>query len=213
METIREKIEGAARLHHLFSINQFKDDDVRLEMRKLAEKIGVQSLIERCKELPLKKEILIEDIRCTSPISTSTPQKQETPFSNSTCICWNDRTNTSLDSSQIQEKSSNKVIQEIVEEDEEEHSKMADSGLGGCDRCEGNEKLTRACSCQSFEDANNICDKSNNSDDLEEDCFEANAKPSIQTPFEANSHLHCHASSLHLPELDENDGLDQKTQK
>jgi len=46
-----------------------------------------------------------------------------------------------------------------MEEDEEDHSKMADSGLGGCDKCEGNYKLVRACSCQSFEDTANVCDK------------------------------------------------------
>lgn len=45
------------------------------------------------------------------------------------------------------------------EDDEEEHSKMADSGLGYCNRCEGNEKLIRTCSCQSFEDPTNASSK------------------------------------------------------
>lgn len=55
---------------------------------------------------------------------------------------------------------------------------------------------------------------SNNSDDIEED-FERHPKPILenQLPFEANSHLHCHASSLNIPDLEENEGLDHKTIK
>lgn len=103
-----------------------------------------------------------------------------------------------------------------MEEDEEDHSKMADSGLGGCDRCEGDDaKLKRACSCQSFEDATIACAKSNNSDDLEEeDCFGSSQKPSeIPTPFQPNSHLYCHSSNLNLMDWDDVQGVDQKTQK
>uniref|UniRef100_A0A9I3EI59 DH domain-containing protein n=1 Tax=Anopheles dirus TaxID=7168 RepID=A0A9I3EI59_9DIPT len=97
------------------------------------------------------------------------------------------------------------------DEEDEELSKMADSGLGGCDRCEGNAKLERTCSCQSFDDAKNVC---NNSDDLDEDCFEGISKPplDLQIPLQANAHLYCHASNLQLY-YEENNPFDQKTQK
>uniref|UniRef100_A0A182R0Z4 DH domain-containing protein n=1 Tax=Anopheles farauti TaxID=69004 RepID=A0A182R0Z4_9DIPT len=97
------------------------------------------------------------------------------------------------------------------DEEDEELSKLADSGLGGCDRCEGNAKLERTCSCQSFEDAKNVC---NNSDDLDEDCFEGISKPplDLQIPLQANAHLYCHASNLQL-DYEENNPFDQKTQK
>uniref|UniRef100_A0AAG5D9S6 DH domain-containing protein n=1 Tax=Anopheles atroparvus TaxID=41427 RepID=A0AAG5D9S6_ANOAO len=97
------------------------------------------------------------------------------------------------------------------DEEDEELSKMADSGLGGCDRCEGNAKLERTCSCQSFDDPKNMC---NNSDDLDEDCFEGISKPSLdlQIPLQANAHLYCHASNLQL-DYEENNPFDQKTQK
>uniref|UniRef100_A0A4Y0BMR3 DH domain-containing protein n=2 Tax=Anopheles funestus TaxID=62324 RepID=A0A4Y0BMR3_ANOFN len=97
------------------------------------------------------------------------------------------------------------------EEEDEELSKMADSGLGGCDRCEGNSKLERTCSCQSFDDPKNVC---NNSDDLDEDCFEGISKPplDLQIPLQANAHLYCHASNLQL-DYEENNPFDQKTQK
>lgn len=60
-------------------------------------------------------------------------------------------------------------------------------------------------------DFNFFC--SNNSDDLDEDCFES-AKQSLdlQAPLQANAHLYCHASSLQL-ELEDNHIFDQKTQK
>ncbi|XP_058122091.1 uncharacterized protein LOC131294118 [Anopheles ziemanni] len=97
------------------------------------------------------------------------------------------------------------------DEEDEELSKMADSGLGGCDRCEGNAKLERTCSCQSFDDPKNMC---NNSDDLDEDCFEGISKPplDLQIPLQANAHLYCHASNLQL-DYEENNPFDQKTQK
>ncbi|XP_053672805.1 uncharacterized protein LOC128723122 [Anopheles nili] len=97
------------------------------------------------------------------------------------------------------------------EEEDEELSKMADSGLGGCDRCDGNAKLERTCSCQSFDDPKNVC---NNSDDLDEDCFEGISKPplDLQIPLQANAHLYCHASNLQL-DYEENNPFDKKTQK
>lgn len=56
---------------------------------------------------------------------------------------------------------------------------------------------------------------SNNSDDLEEDCFEGNLKQMLdfQSPLQPNAHLYCYASNLDLPEFENNSGLDPKTQK
>lgn len=104
-----------------------------------------------------------------------------------------------------------------ADEDEEDHSKMADSGLGGCDRCEGNDSnLKRACSCQSFEDATLACAKSNDSDDLgeeEEDCFNDQKPIEMPVSFQPNSHLFSHSSNLNLFDLDDVHGVDQKAQK
>ncbi|XP_055707443.1 uncharacterized protein LOC129804301 isoform X2 [Phlebotomus papatasi] len=214
LETTRERIEGAARLHHLLGLH-LKEDDVQQEMQKLAEKIGDPGLIERCRDNAKARS------KCENPIETSTPQRlppaKTTPVS--ICDCWMDRmdpdTKQPLPLLAEEENEDRELSEEAnLEEDEEEHSKLADSGLGGCDRCEGNDKLTRACSCQSFEDATLACVKSNNSDDLEEDCFESQKQHTdIPAPFQPNSHLHCHSSNLHLTELDEETGLDQKTQK
>lgn len=35
----------------------------------------------------------------------------------------------------------------------------------------------------------------------------------FSTPFQPNAHLYCYSSSMDLPELDNNSGLDAKTQK
>lgn len=113
---------------------------------------------------------------------------------------------------------------DATEEDEEDHSKMADSGLGGCDRCEGQEnvKLNRACSCQSFEDATMMI-KSNDSDDMDgedeeeddEECFGRNGKDGDHglMSFQPNSHLFSYSSNLNMDLEAEVPGIDQKTQK
>lgn len=56
---------------------------------------------------------------------------------------------------------------------------------------------------------------SRNSDELEEDCFEGNAKELLdyQTPLQPNSHLYSYSSNLNLPEFENCYGLDPKTQK
>lgn len=200
LEGFREKIEGAVRFHHLLK-SQVKDDNIRHEMEKLAHKIGVPTLIEKILQ---KKDV---------EILTSTPQKKSSEYSSSSCNCWENNSNSNKNSTILPPLLEEIQSKENLEEDEEDHSKMADSGLGGCDRCEGNNKMTRACSCQSFEDAANMYDKSNNSDDLED--FEGISKPSIDlhSPLQPNAHLHCHASTLNLPDIGENDGFDQKTQK
>lgn len=59
-----------------------------------------------------------------------------------------------------------------------------------------------------------VLSQSNNSDDLDEDCFQS-AKQSLdlQVPLQANAHLYCHASSLQLDLGDISNIFDQKTQK
>jgi pleckstrin homology domain-containing family G member 4 len=192
LEDLHEKIEGASRLHHLFGL-KLKDDDVHHEMQKLADRIGVPELIERCKHIiasnnsinSCKKEIALENLefKIEKITATSTPDKMKIPpqpptanshleftkYSNkppTACNCWQDSETQKapvISLPPLIEDIDPEVVKmqklKLTDEDEEDHSKMADSGLGGCDRCEGNGKLTRACSCQSFEDATIACDK------------------------------------------------------
>lgn len=192
LENTRERIEGAARLHHLLGLH-LKEDDVQHEMQKLAEKIGVPGLVERCKEnIAITKAAsssAISKISATStPTTATTGHRQRHSHSgplvkdkaeHGHCDCWrngsvSDRS-TSLPRSlagqvnaavaTVSVGANNSSITKhdrrvtSDEDDEEEHSKMADSGLGYCNRCEGNEKLIRTCSCQSFEDPTNASSK------------------------------------------------------
>lgn len=150
LEEIREKIEGASRLHHLLSL-QLKEDDVQLEMQRLAEKINVPGLIERCKEGQSKHS----NTTVEKPIAASTPLKCKSEIPDE---CNTTETNE-LNGSVVNQLNEESKPKNTDEDDEEDHSKIADSGLGGCDRCEGNDKLIRTCSCQSFEDTNNVCNK------------------------------------------------------
>ncbi|XP_037905346.1 uncharacterized protein LOC119648013 isoform X4 [Hermetia illucens] len=212
LEKARERIEGAARLHHLIGLH-LREDDILLEMQKLTEKIGVPGLIEKCRNRKAddnnKNAQTKQHVRVTGgAIATSTPEKSKLESGERPCHCWRGE---ELSQGFACEKGA-----ENEEDEEEDHSKIADSGLGGCDRCEGNNgKLTRACSCQSFDDNGNLYDKSHNIDELEEDCFERNSKQfmDVQSPMEANSHLQCHASSLELSQIEELSGLDTKVQK
>lgn len=122
LECLRVRYEGAARLHHLLAI-QIQDESVHLEMQRLADKLKIPALIDRCRE---------------------TIRKRST---------WSDH---SLPALMEEKRRANTTTRD---DDEEDTSKIADSGLGGCDRCEGNEQMTRACSCQSFEDAATACGK------------------------------------------------------
>lgn len=57
---------------------------------------------------------------------------------------------------------------------------------------------------------------SNNSDDLEEDCFEGTMKQMLEyqsSPLQPNAHLYCYSSNTDLPQFDNCGGLDAKTQK
>lgn len=166
LEQTRERLEEATRLHELIE-SQSLDDTAQAELLKLAEKIGVPRLLEQCRKLVLASsnnrdtnttstsdnislDISLSDDTITA---TSTPEKgkfgqQTMPVSG--CISeliGPTETRCKADHGHLH--------RHHHEEDEEEQSKMADSGLGGCDRCEGNEKLERTCSCQSLNDPKN----------------------------------------------------------
>lgn len=192
LETIRERVEGAVRLHHLLGL-EFKEKDVQLEMQRLAEKIGALNLIERYRSVT-------KNDTNTKIDKTSTPFKETTD----NCTCW------PIDA-RFHNNRDVKTVEMIGDEDED-HSKIADSGLGGCDRCEMNDKLVRTCSCQSIDEPTN---KSHNSDEMEEDCYDNNMKSGIDyqiSPLKPNAHLYSYSSNMAL-DLDNDIGLAPKTQK
>lgn len=192
LETIRERVEGAVRLHHLLGLD-FKEKDVQMEMHRLAEKIGALGLVERYRHSNKLNSIGKID-------KTSTPSKEATD----NCSCWPNDVRFH----------SNRESNSAMADEDEDHSKMADSGLGGCDRCEMNDKLIRTCSCQSFDEPTS---KSHNSDEMEEDCFDSNSKGGIDyhqmSPLQPNAHLYSYSSNMALPDLDNTCGLAHKTQK
>lgn len=152
LEALRVRFEGAARLHHLIAI-QVKENDVHNEMKRLAEKLNLPLLTEKC------KMVIKRMTESASEGSLPHNTRDKNNFT-SKVSSWNEQSHNAMPPLiEDQRQKNNEDRQNTIEEDEEEHSKMADSGLGGCDRCEGNEKLTRACSCQSFDDATNACDK------------------------------------------------------
>ncbi|XP_031619559.1 uncharacterized protein LOC116338443 isoform X2 [Contarinia nasturtii] len=191
LEVIRERIEGAVRLHHLLSL-EFKEKDVQLEMQKLAEKIGALNLIERCRNMT----------KCMT--NAKTDKINSTPSKESNCTYW---------PSEARFHSNHDMkTAEMIGDEDEDHSKIADSGLGGCDRCEMNDKLIRTCSCQSFDEPTS---KSHNSDEMEED-FDNNIKGGIDyqmSPLTPNAHLYSYSSNITLPDLENTNGLAPKTQK
>ncbi|XP_011180766.2 uncharacterized protein LOC105211141 isoform X1 [Zeugodacus cucurbitae] len=129
-------------------------------------------------------------------------------FDGQTCHCWRESRNME-DMDEMLDADGEELE---MEDGEEEQSKIADSGVGGCERCDGNPKLTRICSCQSLNEAANLYSKS---DELDFECYERSSKRynDIHSPMEANAHLQYHASSLELSKLDELSFLDPKIQK
>lgn len=197
LELIRERIEGAVRLNHLLGLD-FKEKDVQQEMQRLAEKIGALGLIERYKNVTKSPR---------KPDKSTVPTKE--PVDN--CSCWHNDT-VRYDNNR-EANNLSKTSAEINADDDEEQSKMADSGLGGCDRCEVDDKLMRTCSCQSFDEPTS---KSHNSDDMEEDCFENNLKGLMDyqiSPLKPNAHLYSYSSNIALPDMENTNGLAPKTQK
>lgn len=178
LETARERIEGATRLHHLLHTNA-RDEGVQQEMERLVEYCGVKGLLEKIQDKDMltgdghkrKPETLnlnynnnnnVQKLtNVSSQMVTSTPDTQkirsmachrsssygtgsyESPTTG--CHCWRDSRN----------------LDDDIEDDEEEgQSKIADSGVGECQHCEGNPKLTRMCSCQSLnEETENLYKK------------------------------------------------------
>lgn len=258
LESLREKVEGAARLHHLLAL-KLNEDDIQKEMQKLADKIGLSCLMQNIKANSLNqtKKVTGKMTITTTTITTSTPKKEKEK--EMTCDSFGDSlliSTTMLPSIEEspEKKLDNNVIKtreekddENVDDEEEEQSaievtssssiKLADdSGLGTFDEhqqrsfeMKENEKLLRACSCQSIvDDATLACDSSQHDhDDADLDDYdtsenitsisldEPNKSESLNNigsgPLQANAHLYCHTSNLQL-DLDDS-SIDQKTQK
>lgn len=186
LENARDRIEGAARLHHLLGLNLKEDDDAQQEMQKLADKIGDPGLVEKCRDNASKNMSFKATVTSTPKASidqidhqllgnnhSQTTIAENDSKENTHCECWRN----------VAEVNSNKMARSLTgelaatsnkskhyrcglrmasddeEDDEEDQSKMADSGLGYCDQCERNEKMTRSCSCQSFDEPTNASSK------------------------------------------------------
>lgn len=242
LEALREKIEGAARLHHLLAL-KLNEDDIQKEMQKLAEKIGLSSLMQTIKSCSINqaKKAKGKMTITTTTITTSTPKKEK----EMTCDSFGDSLliSTSILPSieESPEKKLNNNVTKVCKAEEEEDddkdndeaetSKLIDSGLGTFDDSfeMKDEKLIRACSCQSIaDDATLACDNSQHDhDDADLDDYDTsenitsislddpNKSESLSNiapvPLQANAHLYCHASNLQL-DLDDS-SIDQKTQK
>lgn len=180
LEATRERVEGVVRLHRLLGL-EYKEKDVQLGVQKLTEKIGALNLIECNQNLSKSNSgAKIDKNSITSKDITEN------------CTCW---------SSQSRFRSNHEA--KTMADEDEDLSKIADSGLGGCDRC----------SCQSFDEPTS---KSHNSDEMGEDCFENNLRGGIEyqiSPLKPNAHLYSYSSNIALSDLDNSSGLAPKTQK
>lgn len=243
LESLREKVEGAARLHHLLAL-KLNEDDIQKEMQKLAEKIGLSSLMQNIKASSLNqaKKVTGKMTITTTTITTSTPKKEKELTSDSFGDSLLISTSMLPSIEESPEKKLDNNVTKTREDDEEEEepaeltssTKLADdSGLGTFDEhsfeMKEDEKLLRACSCQSIveDDATLACDNSQHDhDDADLDDYdtsenitsisldEPNKSESLNNgsgPLQANAHLYCHASNLQL-DLDDS-SIDQKTQK
>lgn len=228
LECLREKVEGAARLHHLLAL-KLNEDDIQKEMQKLAEKIGLAGLMHSIKSCAINqpKKVTGKMTITTTTITTSTPKKER----EMTCDSFGDSLllSTSILPSieESPEKKLEKHSRQDDDDDDDDDTKMCDSGLETFD--ESDEKLLRAFSCQTIaDDATLACDNSQHDhDDADLDDYdtsenitsisldEPNKSESLgniaSVPLQANAHLYCHASNLQL-DLDDS-SIDQKTQK
>lgn len=91
LENLREKIEGAARLHHLLAL-QLDEEDIYKEMRKLAEKIGLttfmdeQLMMKSCNSInqcSSSKKVGTGKMTITTTMITTSSPKQEMSISDS----------------------------------------------------------------------------------------------------------------------------------
>jgi pleckstrin homology domain-containing family G member 4 len=226
LESLREKIEGAARLHHLLAL-KLNDDDIQKEMQRLADKIGLAGLMQSAKQRKATAKMTIT----TTTITTSTPKKEK----EMTCDSQGDSLLISSSMLPAIEESPEKRLENAKacrDKDVDGSSKLADSGVETfVESFEmKDEELLRACSCQSIaDDATLACDNSQHDDHVDADLDdydtsenitsisldEPNKSESLSTlapvPLQANAHLYCHASNLQL-DLDDT-SIDQKTQK
>lgn len=224
LEALREKVEGAARLHHLLAL-KLNEDDIQKEMQKLAEKIGLASLMQNIKS---KKTSTGKMTITTTTITTSTPKKERELTCDSS---YGDSLLISASMLPSIEESPEKKLENNVTKLKPEVEDNDESGLGTFVDVSFDEmkdgKLLRACSCQSIvDDATLACDNSQHDhDDADLDDYDTSEnitsisldEPKSESlnlapvPLQANAHLYCHASNLQL-DLDDN-SIDQKTQK
>jgi hypothetical protein len=199
LEKLREKIEGAARLHHLLAL-KLNEDDVQMEMQKLAEKIGLSSLMQNFNKSCNggNKKTTGKMTITTTTITTSTPKK-DSPIS---CDSHQQLQPESLiiatsilpaieesPEKKLSVTSSNNVAKACQEEDidggemddeEEKTATLGDSGLGTLDEsfessaAKEGEKILRACSCESIVDdaTMNACDNLSQHDEDDYDTSE-----------------------------------------
>lgn len=210
LEVIRERIEGASRLHHLLGLDFEKKDDIQLEMQKLAEKIGAVNFIDRLRNAANKSIATTTTTIASAAVAATETKNNLTEH----CLYWHSEINHCDNNRQSNNLNKRTGIQEMNIDDDGNHSKMGDSGLGSCDRCEIDNKLIRTCSCQSFDES--TTNKSHNSDDIEEDCFAINAKGMMEyqmSPLKPNAHLYSYSSNIALPDMKDSSDLAPKTQK
>lgn len=231
LESLREKFEGAARLHHLLAL-KINEDDVQKEMQKLAEKIGLSSLVQNFKTCNINhaKKATGKMTITTTTITTSTPKK-ETPCDNhggDSLLISNFMLPAIEESPEKKLENATKACQEDdIGDEDTDASKFGDSGLGTtCDDSNDmkDEQMLRACSCQSIVDdaTMNACDDDADLDDydtsenitsisIDEPSKSESINNITPVPLQANAHLYCHTSNLQL-DLDDT-SIDQKTQK
>jgi pleckstrin homology domain-containing family G member 4 len=234
LEALREKIEGAARLHHLLAL-KLNEDDIQKEMQKLAEKIGLSSLMQNIKSKKAAATTTGKMTITTTTITTSTPKKEremtcDSSYGDSLLISASMLPSIEESPEKKLENNVAKAKAEVEDNDDSTSSKLVDdSGLGtfvdSFDEMKDG-KLLRACSCQSIvDDATLACDNSQHDDDADLDDYDTSEnitsisldEPKSESlsiapvPLQANAHLYCHASNLQL-DLDDN-SIDQKTQK
>jgi len=156
LEKTRERIEGGARLLHLLTQHQ-RETAALEELQRLADALGATAFIEKHLPAIMRKTSSLPaasstpghmaakrgSYRCSSGNGSSFDGAP----SGSHCSCWREsRSLDDMDEPQEEHDNDN----DCDADGEEQQSKIADSGVGVCDNCERNPKLTRTCSCQSL---------------------------------------------------------------
>lgn len=189
LESLREKIEGAARLHHLLAL-KLDEEDIQKEMQKLAEKIGLSSLmqtIKSCNSINQLKKVTGKMTITTTMITTSTPKKETISDSIN-----NNSISSSFILPSIEESperkidstnnNNNNMIMKVVNNndssekaDDLSSKTLDDSGLetyvetsfdeSSMYQHEGDTKPSRSCSCQSIVDDVTLAHDDDDDDD------------------------------------------------